>query len=37
MTPKGKVEDDLIFVFDLPCNTKARVKFFLGRESDKVK
>jgi hypothetical protein len=36
MTPQGKVKDDLIFVFDLRCNTKACVKSFVGRVSDKV-
>ena len=36
MTSKVKGKDDLIFVFDLPGNTKVCVKLILGRERDKV-
>jgi hypothetical protein len=37
MTPKGKGRDDLIFVFDLPGNTKCCEMCILGRERDKMK
>ncbi len=36
MTPKVKGKDYLIFLFDLPDNTKVCVKLILGRERDKV-